>query len=69
MRALRDRGYNLRYMLVVGAGPEGRRFAERVERHRELGLRVIDFLALEPGASLIDHRPVLGNIDDIDGPP
>ena len=66
MRALRDRGYNLRYMLVVGAGPEGRRFAERVERHRELGLRVIGFLALEPGASLIDHRPVLGTIDDIE---
>ena len=66
MRALRDRGYNLRFMLVVGAGPEGRRFAERVERHRELGLRVIGFLALEPGASLIDHRPVLGSIDDIE---
>ena len=66
MRALRDRGYNLRYMLVVGAGPEGRRFAERVERHRELGLRVIGFLALEPGASLVDHRPVLGTIDDIE---
>ena len=66
MRALRDRGYNLRFMLVVGAGPEGRRFAERVERHRELGLRVIGFLALEPGASLLDHRPVLGTIDDIE---
>ena len=63
---LRDRGYGLRYMLVVGAGPEARTFAGRIDRHRELGVRVIGFLSQEPGASLLDHRPVLGTIDDIE---
>ncbi len=66
LRVLRDRGYNTRYLLVVGTGPEARRFADRVERHRELGLRVIGFLAVEPGPDMIDHRPVLGRLDDIE---
>jgi exopolysaccharide biosynthesis polyprenyl glycosylphosphotransferase len=63
---MRDRGYNTRYLLVVGTGPEARRFADKVERHRELGLRVIGFLAVEPGPTMIDHRPVVGGLDDIE---
>ena len=67
LRELRDRGYNTRYMLVVGTGREARRFADRVERHRELGLRIIGFLSVDPGApTMIDHRPVLGALDDIE---
>ncbi|MEX2183226.1 MAG: sugar transferase [Chloroflexota bacterium] len=66
LRTLRDRGHNLRYMLIVGSGPEARRFADRVERHRELGLRILGFLAVEPGPSAIGHRPVLGTLEDIE---
>ncbi|MEO5885722.1 MAG: sugar transferase [Candidatus Limnocylindrales bacterium] len=66
LRALRDRGYNLRYMLIVGTGREARRFADRVERHRELGIRVLGFLSVASGPSSIDHRPVLGVLDDIE---
>ncbi len=40
LRRLRDHGYNTRSMLVVGTGPEARRWADRVERHKELGLRI-----------------------------
>ena len=70
---LRDRGYNRRYMLVVGTGPEAREFANRVERHRELGLRVIGHLGLTSGspdptrAEMVGPRPVLGTLDDIEG--
>jgi exopolysaccharide biosynthesis polyprenyl glycosylphosphotransferase len=66
LRALRDRGYILRYMLVVGTGREARRFAERVARHRELGLRVLGFLAVDEAPETVDHRPVLGRLDDIE---
>jgi exopolysaccharide biosynthesis polyprenyl glycosylphosphotransferase len=41
---LRARGYNLRYVLVVGAGPRAIAFAEKLEGHRELGLRVRGFV-------------------------
>jgi exopolysaccharide biosynthesis polyprenyl glycosylphosphotransferase len=41
---LRRRGYNLRYVLVVGAGPRAQAFAAKLEDHRELGLRVRGFV-------------------------
>ncbi len=66
LRSLRDRGYTLRYMLVVGTGKEARRFADRVERHRELGLRVIGHLSVRPGSMTAGRRPVLGSLDAIE---
>ena len=69
--ALRDRGHNLRYLLVVGTGIEARRFADRIERHRELGLKVIGHLGLvtqavdADGAATVGPREVLGTVDDI----
>jgi exopolysaccharide biosynthesis polyprenyl glycosylphosphotransferase len=67
LRRLRDRGFNTRYLLVVGTGPSAKRFADRVERHRELGLRVIGHLATgsHPPAA-VGSRPVIGTIDDIE---
>jgi exopolysaccharide biosynthesis polyprenyl glycosylphosphotransferase len=71
--ALRDRGYNLRFMLVVGTGDGARRFADRVERHRELGLRVIGYIDVAEGATSNEtwpaaagQRPVLGALAEIE---
>jgi len=64
---LRDRGFTARYMLVVGTGRDARGFADRVERHRELGLRVIGHLAVSSGGpATVGRRPVLGMIDGIE---
>ena len=67
---LRRRGYNTRYMLVVGANPTAEAFADMVERHVELGLRPIGHLAApddrERGSDRLVRRPVLGGIDDIE---
>ena len=41
---LRARGYNQRFVLMVGAGPRAQRFAAKLEGHRELGLRIRGFL-------------------------
>jgi exopolysaccharide biosynthesis polyprenyl glycosylphosphotransferase len=40
----RERGLNRRNVLIVGTGPTAIQFADRIERHRELGLRVIGHL-------------------------
>jgi exopolysaccharide biosynthesis polyprenyl glycosylphosphotransferase len=61
----RSRGYNTRYMLVVGTGPDAEAFADRVELHRELGLEVIGHVA-EPGRTDRPRRRVLGSIDEIE---
>jgi exopolysaccharide biosynthesis polyprenyl glycosylphosphotransferase len=63
---LRARGYNLRFVLVVGAGPRARAFAAKLEAHRELGLRVRGFVDDE-----ITDVPApwkyLGPLDAIEG--
>jgi exopolysaccharide biosynthesis polyprenyl glycosylphosphotransferase len=67
LRALRDRGYNTRYVLVVGTGSAALRFADRIERRRELGLRVIGHLdADKAGTALVGPRPVVGTLDAIE---
>jgi exopolysaccharide biosynthesis polyprenyl glycosylphosphotransferase len=67
LRWLRGRGFSQRYMLVVGTGRSARRFADRVERHRELGVRVIGHLAVDaPHGATVGGRAVLGSVDDIE---
>jgi exopolysaccharide biosynthesis polyprenyl glycosylphosphotransferase len=60
-------GRNTRWVLVVGCGPAAEAFADRLERHVELGLRVVGHLALEDEltGSESPSRPVLGSADDI----
>jgi exopolysaccharide biosynthesis polyprenyl glycosylphosphotransferase len=66
----RERGYNLRYMLVVGANAAAADFADAVARHRELGLEPIGHLASAhdrgTGADRHVRRPILGDISDIE---
>ncbi|MDQ2964383.1 MAG: sugar transferase [Chloroflexota bacterium] len=62
---MRARGMNTRYMLVVGTSRSAIAFAARVERHPDLGLKVIGHLALETNGPFAGLRPVLGTVDDI----
>jgi exopolysaccharide biosynthesis polyprenyl glycosylphosphotransferase len=62
--ALRQRGYNTRFMLIVGAGPAAKSFTNRIERRRDLGLRVVGYLSHGEIATGLE-RPVLGRLEDI----
>ena len=68
----RSRGMNARYVLVVGTGELAQAFADRIERHRELGLRVIGHVTAptttgaHPTGDATLSRPVLGAVDDIE---
>jgi exopolysaccharide biosynthesis polyprenyl glycosylphosphotransferase len=67
---LRARGFNARYMLIVGANPEATAFARAIAGRAELGLRPIGHLAAphdpEPADARALHLPVLGSVDDIE---
>jgi exopolysaccharide biosynthesis polyprenyl glycosylphosphotransferase len=63
---MRARGYNLRYVLVVGADARAQAFARKLESHRELGLRLIGFLDDTPPADLPASWRYLGPIDRIE---
>ncbi len=62
LRALRRRGYNLRHIVVVGAGDLGREIAERLSAAAWTGLNVVGFYDDDPAKAgeVIDGRPVLG---------
>ncbi len=45
LRRMRRKGFNLRYVLVVGAGDLAREVIERIHAHPEAGLRVVGVLA------------------------
>jgi exopolysaccharide biosynthesis polyprenyl glycosylphosphotransferase len=66
----RTQGYNLRYLLIVGANAGAAGFADAVARHRELGLQPIGHLASPHdranGAERHTRRPILGDISDIE---
>jgi len=63
---LRARGYNQRYVLVVGTGPRGQAFAAKLEGHTELGLRVIGFVDDERQPSFTGRWRYLGMLGQIE---
>jgi exopolysaccharide biosynthesis polyprenyl glycosylphosphotransferase len=66
MERFRQRGRNLRNVLVLGAGPRGQAFAEKLEAHRELGLRVEGFLDDTHEFALPSRWQLLGRLDEIE---
>jgi Undecaprenyl-phosphate glucose phosphotransferase len=67
LRFARRRGYNLRYVLIVGAGTLGRELSIKLHRHRELGIQVIGFLSRQEQkvGQRVCGIPVLGTYDDL----
>jgi exopolysaccharide biosynthesis polyprenyl glycosylphosphotransferase len=62
---MRSRGYNQRFVLMVGAGPRAQAFAAKLEDHRELGLKVVGFID-DVAYDLPRAWPILGRFDDIE---
>jgi len=64
--ANRRRGHDRRYMLVAGTGRLAQDFADRVERHSGLGVRIIGHLSAPGEIEHVVTRPVLGTVDQIE---
>jgi Undecaprenyl-phosphate glucose phosphotransferase len=67
LQALRRRGYNLRYVLVLGAGRLSRQVMEQIDLHRELGFRPVGCLSVtrkRVGTS-VGGVEVLGTLRDL----
>ncbi|UCE85249.1 MAG: undecaprenyl-phosphate glucose phosphotransferase [Deltaproteobacteria bacterium] len=67
LRSLRRRGYNLRHLLVVGAGELAQRVIERVHEHPETGVQVVGVLSSGTGrpGDALSGAPVLGSYEDV----
>jgi len=67
LRALRRRGYNLRHVLVVGAGRTALEVARSFQGHREMGFRVVGLLGPERDrvGTRIEGFPVIGTYEEV----
>jgi Undecaprenyl-phosphate glucose phosphotransferase len=57
-------GYNIKRVLVAGAGELGRTVAETILAHRELGYRVVGFVDDDPAHQGAAGLAVLGRLDE-----
>jgi Undecaprenyl-phosphate glucose phosphotransferase len=62
----RRKGYNLRYLLVVGAGRVAEDIIFRIRNQRELGIQLVGCLSKEGGEGRGPHgAPILGRYEDL----
>ena len=63
----RSKGYNLRHILIAGAGNLGQELTRRAHTYTELGLNVIGFVDDDPHkqGKEIEGTPVLGSLNEI----
>jgi exopolysaccharide biosynthesis polyprenyl glycosylphosphotransferase len=64
--ALRRRGFSTRYALIVGTGEAAQEWADLLETHRGLGIRVVGHLTEERDPQRVVTRPVLGSVYDLE---
>jgi exopolysaccharide biosynthesis polyprenyl glycosylphosphotransferase len=62
----RRQGRDPRHMLVIGTGQLAQDFADRVERHDGLGIRIMGHLSAPGEPEAVVTRQVLGTVDAID---
>ena len=68
LNELRRRGYNLKSILLIGAGELGERVIETIDSHRELGFRIIGIVTRHPSNAVSSVRsiPIVGHVGEID---
>ena len=67
LRAVRRRGFNFRYILIVGAGVRAQNFIDIVNEHGDWGLRIVGFVDDDEalvGKEIKGYR-VLGRLSDL----
>ncbi|MBD2867971.1 undecaprenyl-phosphate glucose phosphotransferase [Paenibacillus arenilitoris] len=68
LSSFRRRGYNKRFVLIVGAGSVGRSFYTNLQLYPELGYEVVGFLddyQTEHAPEHGDLKPIIGRLDDL----
>jgi exopolysaccharide biosynthesis polyprenyl glycosylphosphotransferase len=66
-RLARAQGMSNRFVLVAGTTPMAEAFADMIEAHHELGLRVIGHLGSAPkSGEPAPGRPILGSLEDVE---
>jgi len=67
LRRLRERGHNVKSLVIVGGGSRGRAFAAHITRRHDLGYKILGFVDSDPGhhGRTIEGAKYLGTFDDL----
>jgi Undecaprenyl-phosphate glucose phosphotransferase len=66
LHSIRKKGYNLRFVIVAGAGTLGRQLADKINQLGWTGLRVIGFVDdFKPAGLKLNRIPILGPIERV----
>ncbi|HYF84142.1 MAG TPA: undecaprenyl-phosphate glucose phosphotransferase [Clostridia bacterium] len=67
LRKLRESGYNIKHIVIIGAGDLGLSFAHKLEQNKHLGYNIIGFLDddKKEGYKILGAN-VIGKIDELD---
>lgn len=65
LEELRRRGFNIKKVLIVGAGKLGETVANKIRTHEELGYEIVGFLDDDPEKSVISGFPVVGRCSEV----
>ncbi|WP_409344210.1 undecaprenyl-phosphate glucose phosphotransferase [Paenibacillus sp. MBLB4367] len=69
LRYMRGRGYNKKFILILGAGRLGKRFYKNLMQHPELGYEVLGFLddyQTEHEEYKGLYKPIIGRVDELE---
>lgn len=67
LRYMRGKGFNVKYILVIGAGELGEKFANKIKKNYYIGYHIIGFLDdnIAQGQKIADSE-IIGSIKDLD---
>ncbi len=66
LKYIRAQGYNIKYILVIGAGKLGQKFANVIIQNEYMGYRIIGFLDDDPKKDTVCSLKVLGKLNDLE---
>jgi Undecaprenyl-phosphate glucose phosphotransferase len=68
LKSLREKGYNLRHILVIGDGENAQEFARRIQRCRWMGFNITGFLTVDEShlEKVYWGIPVIGLVSDLE---
>ena len=65
LEEMRRRGFNIKKVLIVGAGKLGETVVNRIQAHEELGYDVVGFLDDDPEKLVVSGLPVVGRTSEV----
>jgi Undecaprenyl-phosphate glucose phosphotransferase len=65
LEEMRRRGYNIKKVLIAGAGTLGETVARKIREHEELGYEIVGFLDDDPSKTVVAGYPVIGKNSEV----